>query len=416
MLPVEMYNADRMKPEKRERFLKWYEEHKNNTFNFRDEMEKYCKSDVDILRRGCGEFRKAFLDSDDIDPFLEATTLAQACNKAWRKNSMPEASLGVISDAGYLNKCRYSMKAIRWIQLVALETGTSIRHALNGGEVQIGSYIVDGYDEENKIIYEFLGCLYHGCSKCYRDRSKRNPFNHQTMETLATDTFGRIRELEDDGFDVRHVWECDFDSNIQPQYQHILDGLYPHMDHIKPREALFGGRTNSVYLYYQAKPNEEIKYADICSLYPYVNKYKEYPIGHPTLITQESIGDNIREYRGLIKCKVLPPQGLWMPVLPVHCNKKMVFPLCRTCAEQECQTCSHTLDQRALVGVWTTVELHKALDLGYKLLETYHVWHWDDWSSEVYQHYINKFLKIKQEASGYPDYVKTVEQQEKFMG
>ena len=186
------------------------------------------------------------------------------------------------------------------------------------------------------------------------------------------------------------------------------------MDHIKPREALFGGRTNSAYLYYEAKPSEEIKYADICSLYPYVNKYKEYPIGHPTLITQESIGDDIREYRGLIKCKVLPPQGLWMPVLPVHCNKKMVFPLCRTCAELECQTCSHTIDQRALVGVWTSVELHKALDLGYTLLETYHVWHWDDWSSEVYQHYINKFLKMKQEASGYPDYVKTVEQQEKF--
>ena len=34
----------------------------NYTFNFKKELEEYCDSDVDILRRGCLELRKQFLD------------------------------------------------------------------------------------------------------------------------------------------------------------------------------------------------------------------------------------------------------------------------------------------------------------------------------------------------------------------
>ena len=27
---------------------------------------------------------------------------------------------------------------------------------------------VDGSDEKNKIVYQFQGCYYHGCPKCYK--------------------------------------------------------------------------------------------------------------------------------------------------------------------------------------------------------------------------------------------------------
>jgi len=39
-----------------------------------------------------------------------------------------------------------------------------------------------------------------------------------------------------------------------------------------PRHAFFGGRTGAVALYAKAKPNEEIRYVDVTSLYPWVNK------------------------------------------------------------------------------------------------------------------------------------------------
>lgn len=54
------YNPGGMMPEDRHKFMAWYEEHKNDRFHFEEEIIKYCRSDVDILRRGCLKFRKKF--------------------------------------------------------------------------------------------------------------------------------------------------------------------------------------------------------------------------------------------------------------------------------------------------------------------------------------------------------------------
>jgi hypothetical protein len=43
-------NPDGMKSDDRETFLEWYTEHKKDTFDFQQELLKYCRSDVDILR------------------------------------------------------------------------------------------------------------------------------------------------------------------------------------------------------------------------------------------------------------------------------------------------------------------------------------------------------------------------------
>ena len=50
-----------MKKADREKFDVWYETTEGKTFNFKQEMYKYCKSDVDILRRGCMKFRELFI-------------------------------------------------------------------------------------------------------------------------------------------------------------------------------------------------------------------------------------------------------------------------------------------------------------------------------------------------------------------
>ena len=53
-------------------------------------MDEYCRSYVDILRRGCACFRKILIDISGVDPFTESCTIAQTCSKVWRKNYMPE--------------------------------------------------------------------------------------------------------------------------------------------------------------------------------------------------------------------------------------------------------------------------------------------------------------------------------------
>ena len=81
--PVNMYNPGQMSVKDRELFLAW---HKGKIesgviFDFRQEMEEYCRSDVDILRRGCFCFRRELINISGLDPLSEACTIAQACSK-----------------------------------------------------------------------------------------------------------------------------------------------------------------------------------------------------------------------------------------------------------------------------------------------------------------------------------------------
>lgn len=94
--------------------------------------------------------------------------------------------------------------------------------------------------------------------------------------------------------------------------------------------------------------DEELHYYDFTSLYPYVNKYKAYPKGHPLI------------YTGLMKCGILAPQDLFHPVIPVRIpvsknGHKLMFTLCAQCAkEQNLDECEHTDEQRTLRGTWAT--------------------------------------------------------------
>src|SRR5208282_889858 len=90
----------------------------------------------------------------------------------------------------------------------------------------------------------------------------------------------------------------------------------------------FGGRTNATKLLYKNKKHK-IRYIDVCSLYPTVQFYDYYPIGHPIKIFKPSKFD--KNWYGFIKCKVIPPKGLYHPVLPVKLAK-LLFPLCMNCA------------------------------------------------------------------------------------
>ena len=78
---------------------------------------------------------------------------------------------------------------------------------------------------------------------------------------------------------------------------------------------------------------------DFTSLYPWVNKYGEYPVGHPKVLTQD-IEPNLDGYFGLALVKILPPRGLYHPVLPYVANGKLKFSLCKACAEKEPALCN----------------------------------------------------------------------------
>lgn len=69
----ELYGHDSMKKSARSDFIKWYDPQINSgyLFKMKDELIKYCKADVEILREGCIKFREYFLTANKFDPLLE---------------------------------------------------------------------------------------------------------------------------------------------------------------------------------------------------------------------------------------------------------------------------------------------------------------------------------------------------------
>ena len=54
-------------------------------------------------------------------------------------------------------------------------------------------------------------------------------------------------------------------------------------------------------------------------------------------------------------------------------------------------------------------------NLNYGLLNIHEVWHWEETTDELFKEYVNMFLKIKQEASGYPKDCVTDEQKQRYV-
>jgi len=79
------------------------------------------------------------------------------------------------------------------------------------------------------------------------------------------------------------------------------------------------------------------------------------------------------------------------------------------------ETCSHTDEMRAISGTWVSLEVQKALELGYRLVKIHEVWHFSEQSDELFRLYIDKFLKIKQESSGFPSWCNNEEDKQQYI-
>ena len=76
-------------------------------------------------------------------------------------------------------------------------------------QVKIGKKKVDGYDLENKIIYEFLGDYFHGNPEIY-DENEYNETCHTTHGNLYKKTTERFFYFKSLGYVVKYIWENDW--------------------------------------------------------------------------------------------------------------------------------------------------------------------------------------------------------------
>ena len=246
---------------------------------------------------------------------------------------------------------------------------------------------------------------------------------NSTLQKRTRQKIDRIKKLYPT-FDVIEMYEHDWDK-LCKESSDIITWLkeYKFNECLNPRASLYGGRTNALVLFYECQRGEKIFYYDFCSLYPAVMKYGVYPLGHPQIISENF--DYDKKYFGIIKCKILPPQDLYLPVLPLNINNKLVFTLCFKCASDQGNNfnCQHQEHERVLEGTWCSLEVDKALEKGYKLIEYQQIWEFEKKieydtltkNGGLFTEYVNSNLKGKVEASGFPNHCRTEEDKVKFI-
>ena len=359
------------------------------------------------------------MECGKICPFTECCTIASTCMKVFRRNFLIPNTIGIIPSRGYRRAHMQSEIALQWLLFCEKEMGREIIHAAKGWEYRlVQGMLVDGFLEgkngEKSIVFEFQGCYYHGCPSCYKSRSEELDEAHaRTQRKNAI-----IRSL---GYELREMYECEFKKmkNSNPELKKMIESdPYLSKATINPRDCFSGGRTENFLIKYEVKDNEKIKYLDFCSMYPFCLKNKKFPQKHPKIY----VGDDCKKLstdvynligvEGIVKCSVLPPRNLFLPVLGIKSKGRLIFGLCRRCCEEARKSdCNHEdINDRKIEGVWVADELKKAIEVGYKILEVFVIWQYEmveyDKVSKkggLFAEYVNTFLKYKQEASGWPD-------------
>ena len=429
---MEYYMPEVMKPgDDLDAFVKWHHEQssKQVEFDFQKELLDYCKSDVKVLQEACMKFKRDFQDKAHFCPFTKLT-IASACNTYYRMHCLKANKLSVEPVTGWRLNINHSHVSMEWLLWCEFHLQKPIQHARNTGECRIPGtrYSVDGFvplpAPAKGIIYEFHGCWCHGCPKCFPSRTQSHKrLLDRSFEDVFQATKRKEKILKDLGYELVIMWECDWKKLKQSNanVQQFVDGLHLKPP-LNPRDAFFGGRTNAGWLYAKCEGTQKIHYHDFKSVYPWVNKYCYYPIGHPDI--HYNPGHlNIGAFFGIAKVTILPPSNLLFPVLPVRYESKLIFPLCQKCMEdnltlpmlQRVALCSHPPEQRQLTGTWCTPEIEQAIAQGYTLKHIHEVWDFPDKEQGLFKDYIDTWLKIKEEASGYPKWCKTPEDQQRYI-
>ncbi|EFO99349.1 hypothetical protein CRE_20577 [Caenorhabditis remanei] len=412
--PKKYYQPEYMSVEDAKEFENWYEETFYEPFDFDEEILKYALNDTEILTRGLSKYIKICVDTfGSWNPVIQCPTLASYVMFIMSIELFNEDDVGYIPENGFpgRNNSVLALKYLRWLE--HKDPTLSIQHSLKGNEYQIGSYFVDGYVAATNTVIEIHGCLWHGCPRCYHDRKALCPTRtNVTMKQLYDETIAREEVIRKANYNMQIVWECEIKAQLE-QNKEMKDFFKRCRNtyQLRPREAMYGGRTQQFMTFVSADSTHTIEYQDFCSLYPFINMIGAwYPKGQPFVIRE-----NFRAiehgaplyYRGLIFCDVLPPTNLDFPVLPYRSNDKLMFPLCRTCAEKTNQKkCLHLrVSERYLTGTWTSDELNLAISKGYQVLKYHETWHWPDerwFNGGFFKEFLGPLLVIKHQASGWP--------------
>ena len=119
------YLPDSMTLKGKREFLMWYEERLRDQpgFDFQEELELYCRSDVELLKAGCLQFKTGF------SPFQHPTIAL--CNRDLRMNRMTPNTIASEPMHGWRQSTKHSTAAMEWLLWIEYELRQSDWNSLS---------------------------------------------------------------------------------------------------------------------------------------------------------------------------------------------------------------------------------------------------------------------------------------------
>ena len=252
------------------------------------------------------------------------------------------------------------------------------------------------------------------CCK-YRENS------YITIERAYIDTIEREREIKsmmvfNEDVDKWHViWEHEYNEK-EKEFKDYLgcEESYDLVDKLNPRDSVKGGRTEVFRMHVMVKDSnvESISYLDVNSFYPFMMSMIEFPVGHPIIRRgDESCRDLLRglerkgeKFIGLCQIRVLAPGNLMIPSLAHKIDGKLMFFLCRACSSDrhvQRKSSEHSDMERSWIDIYTSIDVTRALVLGYTIMEYKEVWYYPKRGKWLFRDFILNIVQRKIECSGF---------------
>lgn len=240
-----------MSDKKKKRFDKWYADQvkENVHYVLRDELIKYCQSDVRMLAEGCNVFQQRFREEAGFDPMLKNITIASACMRYFRQSCLAKDTIAVRLPKGWMNRnLRTEAQRVSWLSSMNVAWIPTLL-----GEADWVHAVV------NRTVYLFFNCFENGCRMCcfsHWQKNQQHPAvtNREAREALRY----KCERLERMGYTVRVMWECEWAEDRENE---------DDVKYFNPRDAFYGGRTEVVRHYVNLDEEEdtgqEIRYVDL---------------------------------------------------------------------------------------------------------------------------------------------------------
>lgn len=261
--PKHFYEPEMMKTEELGDFEKWYNKNYNNPFIFAQEILTYCEQDVKILMAASFTFLRETLSQQtefvdkvrelksskqriktkncrgeiiQIEPNLVHAfsqglcTLSSYVNTLFRSFYLEAETLPIVShdvEENYSTQSsKLELEAMTYLkeveEITDLEFGDHYRGQRRFTVVcpdtqKARTFYVDGYSPSTHTVFEFLGCVFHGCKNCFLPDTNLKIGIENCEAVRLTRQRIKLLKTHSEVKTVRVIRECDWKRRVQTE-------------------------------------------------------------------------------------------------------------------------------------------------------------------------------------------------------